>query len=105
MSRAPSLAEGLPGRNPRILITADAVGGVWQYSNELAAGLSRLGIETILAAMGPSPSQAQIAAASVIPGVTVIDTGLTLDWLASDGNAVRQAGDAIREIGAEHPAT
>ncbi|WP_233222406.1 glycosyltransferase family 4 protein [Allosphingosinicella deserti] len=104
MSRASTIAAGVPGRSPRVLITADAVGGVWQYSNELAAGLTRLGIETILAAMGPSPSEAQIAAASAIPGVTVIDTGLTLDWLASDSAAVRKAGDAIREIGAEHKA-
>ncbi len=53
----------------RVLITADAVGGVWQYSVELAAGLSRLGIETVLAVMGPSPSPAQIGAAAGIPGM------------------------------------
>ncbi|WP_243455842.1 glycosyltransferase family 4 protein [Sphingosinicella sp. BN140058] len=104
MSRASSLATGVPARSPRILVTADAVGGVWQYSNELAAGLSRLGIETILAVMGPAPSDAQREAAAAIPGVTVIETGLALDWLAEDGRALRDAGDSIRELGAEHKA-
>jgi glycosyltransferase involved in cell wall biosynthesis len=86
----------------RILLTADAVGGVWQYSTELAAGLSRLGIETILAVKGPSPSDAQRDAATRIPGVTLIDTGLTLDWMAESGTALRHAAEAIRDLADDH---
>jgi glycosyltransferase involved in cell wall biosynthesis len=101
-----SLASNHPTDNVergtlRVLITADAVGGVWQYSNELAAGLSRLGIETVLAVMGPSPTEAQSAAAAAIPGLQLVDTGLPLDWLADDGDALRRAGDAISALGAE----
>jgi glycosyltransferase involved in cell wall biosynthesis len=43
----------------RILMTADAVGGVWTYSTNLAARLETHGIETYLALMGPSPSERQ----------------------------------------------
>jgi glycosyltransferase involved in cell wall biosynthesis len=81
----------------RILITADAVGGVWQYSTELAAGLSRLGIETVIALMGPAASEEQRKAAR-IPGVKLVETGLALDWLAADGASLAAAGAAIREM-------
>ena len=39
----------------RILMTADAVGGVWNYAMELIKGLSDRGIEIALATMGPLP--------------------------------------------------
>ena len=86
----------------RVLITADAVGGVWQYSTELASGLADLGIETVLAVMGPSPSEAQRTAAARIPGLTLVDTGLALDWLAENRSALRRAGAAIRELAEDH---
>jgi glycosyltransferase involved in cell wall biosynthesis len=86
----------------KVLITADAVGGVWQYSTELAAGLSRLGISTMLAVMGPSPSEKQRAAAAAIPDLELIDTGLALDWLAEDGASLRRAAEAIRDLAHEH---
>ncbi len=34
-------------------MTADRVGGVWQYATELAAALAPLGVETVVAVMGP----------------------------------------------------
>jgi glycosyltransferase involved in cell wall biosynthesis len=85
----------------RILVTADAVGGVWQYSLDLARGLSRLGIATVLAVMGPSPSPEQRQAASAIPGLLLVDTGLALDWLAEDGRSLREAGQAIAALARE----
>ncbi|MDP9034476.1 MAG: glycosyltransferase family 1 protein, partial [Myxococcota bacterium] len=40
-------------RRPRkVLMTADAVGGVWTYAVELAGELGRAGVETVLATMG-----------------------------------------------------
>lgn len=38
----------------RLLMTADAVGGVWQYATELAHALAPLGIDTTIAVMGPT---------------------------------------------------
>lgn len=43
-------------------MTADAVGGVWQYATELAEALRPQGVETVLAVLGPAPSQDQLAA-------------------------------------------
>lgn len=79
----------------RILITTDAVGGVWTYSIELAAALRVLDVESVLAAMGPSPSREHLASAGRTP---VIDTGLPLDWLASTADDVRQAAGSIAQL-------
>ena len=91
------------GASTKVLITADAVGGVWQYSTELAAGLAQLGIETVLAVMGPSPSDAQREAAAAA-GIALVDTGLALDWLAEDGGSLRAAGTAIHALAREQGA-
>jgi glycosyltransferase involved in cell wall biosynthesis len=76
----------------RLLLTADAIGGIWQYATDLAAGLAPLGYETVLAVLGPSPSPTQRAGAERIAGVRVIDTGLALDWLARTPEELVLAG-------------
>lgn len=85
----------------RVLVTADAVGGVWQYSIDLARGLSRLGVATVLAVTGPSPSEEQRQSASTVPGLKLVDTGLALDWLAENEAALRQAAEGIAALARE----
>ncbi len=77
---------------PRVLMTADAVGGVWTYAMDLARGLSSAGCEVILAVLGPRPSAEQSRAAGAASGVTVLNTGLELDWRAGDSEAIVAAG-------------
>jgi glycosyltransferase involved in cell wall biosynthesis len=86
----------------KILMTADAVGGVWQYSLDLARGLSARGVEVVLAVMGPPPSTAQLKAAAAVEGLTLLDTGLPLDWLADSADAVRSAGQAVARLSERH---
>ena len=52
---ARQLASAAAMSRPRLLLVTDAVGGVWVYSLELARALRPLGVETVLAVMGPSP--------------------------------------------------
>jgi glycosyltransferase involved in cell wall biosynthesis len=85
----------------RIFLTADAVGGVWQYSLDLARELSRLGHETVVALMGPAPSPDQQAEAGAVPGLRLLDTGLPLDWLADDEASLRDAAGALAGLAAE----
>ena len=40
----------------RVLMTTDAVGGVWTYSLELARGLCASGVEVMLTVIGPPPT-------------------------------------------------
>lgn len=94
----------MSARDPRILMTVDAVGGVWQYGTDLARGLATLGIETILALLGPSPSAAALEAARRIPGTRFIRTGLPLEWLAENPEQVTAAGDRIAELAAREGA-
>jgi glycosyltransferase involved in cell wall biosynthesis len=61
----------LAGR--RIVITADAVGGVWRYALDVAAGLVRRDVRAAVLGMGPEPSGAQLAEARA--------AGVALDWL------------------------
>lgn len=84
----------------RVLMTADAVGGVWQYALDAAAGMRAHGVETILAVLGPGPSKDQRDAAAS-NGIEVIDTGLPLDWTAERAVEVEEAGRAIAQLAAE----
>ncbi len=64
-----------------VLMTADAVGGVWRYSLELAGALAPLGVQTVLAVMGPAPNRYQVAAALRVPGLTLAVRELPLEWM------------------------
>jgi glycosyltransferase involved in cell wall biosynthesis len=86
------------GADLRILLTVDAVGGVWQYGLDLARGLAARGVEPILALLGPGPDATQRAEAGTIAGATLIETGLPLDWLSDSPAPVLAAGAAIAEL-------
>ncbi|HEX2724839.1 MAG TPA: glycosyltransferase family 4 protein [Beijerinckiaceae bacterium] len=79
-------------------MTADAVGGVWQYALDLARGLADHEVETTLAVLGPAPAQDQMAAASSVPGLRLVPTGLPLDWTAATPVEVAGAGAAIAAL-------
>ncbi len=82
----------------RLLMTADAVGGVWQYALDLAAGLGPYGVQTTLAVLGPSCSAEQRAEAKAVEGLSVVETGLPLDWLADAAAQVIEAGAQIAAL-------
>lgn len=82
----------------KLLMTADAVGGVWTYAADLAEALVPHGVETVIAVLGPAPSAAQRTALGRVEGVEVVETGLALDWLADGPAPVRSAGDAMRRL-------
>ena len=79
----------------RLLLATDAVGGVWVYSLELTRALKPLGIETVLAVMGPPPTARQREEAA---GIKLIDTGLPLDWLETSPSDLRRAGEALANL-------
>lgn len=90
----------LDGAGLHVLMTADAVGGVWQYALDLAESLRRHGVETTLAVLGPAPSVDQQATAEAA-GAKLILTGLPLDWTAEAREEVEEAGRAIARIAAQ----
>ena len=83
---------------PRVLMTTDAVGGVWTYALDLARGLSRTGVAVTLVNFGPSPGSDQLAEVRRTPGLNLIDTGLPLDWMASEPAEILECGAALRGL-------
>ena len=82
------------------MLTADAVGGVWQYTLDLARGLVARGVPSVVAVLGPEPDAAQRAAAASIPGLELIATGLPLDWTAAEAGEIRHAQGRLRALAA-----
>ncbi len=84
----------------RVLMTADAVGGVWQYAVDLAEGLRPHGVETTLAVLGPTPAPDQVSNAEAA-GIRLVLTDLPLDWTADDPTMVEEAGRSIARIASQ----
>lgn len=80
----------------RLLMTADAVGGVWQYATELAGSLAPLGVETVITQVGPDRQSVPADAP-----FRVIETDLPLDWLSDGPGPVLAAGRAVAALAAE----
>ena len=83
----------------KLLMTADAVGGVWPYATELAAALVPHGVETVIAVLGPEPDADRWLA--VAPGVEVVVTGLPLDWLAEGPAPIHDAAQRLAAMAAQ----
>lgn len=84
-----------------VLMTTDAVGGVWTYALDLADGLLARGISVSLAVLGPPPQQGQRQAAREVHGLNLIEAGETLDWLADRPMLLDKAGRALRRLVAD----
>ncbi|MEA2833030.1 MAG: phosphatidyl-myo-inositol alpha-mannosyltransferase [Methylobacteriaceae bacterium] len=82
----------------RLLMTADAAGGIWTYALETAQALSARGISTTLAVLGDDPSEAALREARSIAGVEIELTGLPLDWTAASASEVTHAGEEIARL-------
>src|SRR3954453_19621963 len=86
------------GTPRRILMTADTVGGIWDYALELAGGLSRRGIQVTLAVMGREPTPAQRDMACAIPRLDLQYGDFRLEWMADPEDDLRKAGDWLMEL-------
>ena len=83
----------------KLLLTTDAIGGVWTYSLDLAAALAQAeDVAVTLAVLGPVPDAEQLTAAAATPGLQLIQPGLPLDWMAEDADTVRQSAAALAEL-------
>jgi glycosyltransferase involved in cell wall biosynthesis len=78
----------------RIIVTTDAVGGVWRYSLELARGLIEHRIEVVLAVLGPAPDPIRRNEAAAL-GARLVVTDLPLDWLAETPGEIEHAAQAL----------
>jgi glycosyltransferase involved in cell wall biosynthesis len=92
----------LPSGAPRrVLLVADCIGGVWQYSLELAAGLAAHGVEVVLAVAGPAPRTAQRAEAGAIPRLQLHLLDVKLDWQAQREHELAPLRTRVAELAAD----
>lgn len=81
-----------------LLMTADAVGGVWNYSLELCRGLAEHDVNVVLATMGPAPSPEQRADANALRNVTLVEGDFRLEWMDAPWGDLASAGDWLLEL-------
>jgi len=82
----------------RILMTADAVGGVWVYASELACSLCNAGNEVMLAVIGPRPRPDQLRPLRGVRGLQLKITDRLLEWMDPAGADIRRAGQMLRSV-------
>jgi glycosyltransferase involved in cell wall biosynthesis len=82
----------------RLLMTADAAGGIWTYALETARALSTRGISTTLAILGDPPSESALGEARALGALRIEITALPLDWTATTALEVTQAGVEIARL-------
>lgn len=76
----------------KILMTADAVGGVWTYALSLSKALESFGVEVHLATMGPLPDEQQRKEANAIANLTLHESSYKLEWMEEPWLEIEQAG-------------
>lgn len=91
-----------PPQVSRVLMTTDAIGGVWSYALELCRGFSSRGIDVQLATMGPRPSAAQRAEVAKLPNVTVHESDYRLEWMTDPWDDVARSGEWLLGLAEEH---
>jgi glycosyltransferase involved in cell wall biosynthesis len=79
-------------RAPRVLLTADTVGGVWTYAVELARELDGRGVEVALATMGAPVSAHQRCELADCTRVTLHESSYKLEWMQHPWADVAAAG-------------
>ena len=84
-------------------MTADAVGGVWQYSVDLIRGLKERGAEVLLATLGPRPSAQKRRQIADI-GVDLRESDYALEWMHDPWRDVDASGEWLLRLQSEFKA-
>ena len=99
---ADTSAQPPPSGRPRcVLMTADTVGGVWDYSLQLCRGLAAHDTAVTLATMGPAPTADQRSAAAAIGGLTLVSRNFRLEWMEDPWADVDRAGEWLLDLESE----
>lgn len=84
----------------RVMITADAAGGVWTYAIELARALQG-SVTFLLVVTGPEPSRDQAREAAGIDGLEIRYRPYALEWMENPWRDVDRTTSWLRELEAE----
>ncbi|MCR6655871.1 MAG: glycosyltransferase family 4 protein [Opitutus sp.] len=82
----------------RILMTTDAVGGVWTYAIDLCRALRAHGVEVVLATMGPLPRSDQRQEVAALENVALVESSHRLEWMDNPWDDVARAGEWLLDL-------
>jgi glycogen(starch) synthase len=82
----------------KVLMTADAIGGVWRYAVELCQALQPYGAHVLLAVLGGAPTDAQLKEVERLPNVIVQLGQYRLEWMESPWDSLEAAGEWLRSL-------
>ena len=89
---------GSPGVVRHVLMTVDAVGGIWTYALDLSRALGERGVRISLVLLGPPPSDAQREDAAGIATVDMYERPYALEWMDDPWCEVNEAGAWLLEL-------
>ena len=81
-----------------VLMTVDAVGGVWTYALDLSRALGERGVRVSLVMMGPPASDAQREDAASIATLDMYERPYALEWMDDPWSEVDEAGVWLLEL-------
>lgn len=87
-----------------VLVTADAVGGVWTYTRELVTGLAQRGIRVTLVSFGEIPRPNQMDWLTGLRTVDFYPTAFRLEWMHDAEEDISASSEyLLRLIGEKKP--
>src|SRR5436309_2207212 len=89
---------GNRGSGMHVLMTADTVGGVWTYTQELVSGLIQQGIRVTLVSLGKLPSPEQSAWIDALPELDYRPTDYRLEWMQDSERDVEESGNYLESV-------
>lgn len=82
----------------RVLMTVDAVGGVWSYAMTLCQSLQSWGVDVTLATLGPRPSALQTRAVEELGNVRLFASDYRLEWMPEGWKDQEAAGQWLLDL-------
>jgi glycosyltransferase involved in cell wall biosynthesis len=86
----------LPGKH--LLMTADAVGGVWDHASSLAQSMARRGWDVTFVTFGPAPRQDQFLPLLGYDNIDLEITNIDLEWQDPQGDDRQRALDHMASL-------
>jgi len=83
---------------PKILMTADPVGGVWTYAMDLCRAYDALGIKVCLATMGCCLSERQHSEVRSVANIDLRESAFKLEWMDDPWSDVAAAGEWLLNL-------
>jgi len=91
-------AQPLPRR---VLMTADPIGGVWNYVLELVRGLAGHGVEVALATMGHALTPEQWREVADEANLTLYESCFRLEWMDDPWEDIQKSGEWLLSLEAQ----